>query len=351
MSTKVKGEAIKEGSIPLSALAEDAKIELDEKYGLNTYLGHITINNPEIKIGIYYPIYIRLKETVYSLRPGTTIQGDINVEITYNENGYVIGSGAIDYYGKISIFKKYNAPIIPTPDWNAQEGEAGYINNKPFGAKLTELDFEEYDGKAYTYLDHELVVDGDFTLYIIDGEGNIYITPNDANSSSIAIGPNGDSIGIELNYQDLTISFSPDVHIDEDTLNWCKSHIYHCKISKLDGNFISDTVLKTTPQTFSDEDKNQALANLGIDPVVWKYMCEPYVIFMDKPIPDELRSIIINGDGDVQPIIKNICVVGNYDSDELLQIETIKYIFCSQIYTEHNFLCYDQITNAFKLDE
>ena len=32
--------------------------------------------------------------------------------------------------------------------------------------------------------------------------------------------------------------------------------------------YLLDTVVKTTPQTLSDTDKNQALTNLGIDPVV-----------------------------------------------------------------------------------
>ena len=51
---------------------------------------------------------------------------------------------------------------------------------------------------------------------------------------------------------------------------------------------IPDTVVKTTPQSLSDDDKNQALANLGIDPVVWKYICNPCIIKYGEKVPEEL---------------------------------------------------------------
>lgn len=53
---------------------------------------------------------------------------------------------------------------------------------------------------------------------------------------------------------------------------------------------IPDTVIKTTPQTLSDTDKNQALANLGIDPVVWKYLCNPFIVKQGSKFPDELLA-------------------------------------------------------------
>ena len=59
-------------------------------------------------------------------------------------------------------------------------------------------------------------------------------------------------------------------------------------IIALSSEFIPDTVLKTTPQTLSDTDKNQALANLGIDPIVWKYMCAPLPINDQDNCPEEL---------------------------------------------------------------
>lgn len=77
---------------------------------------------------------------------------------------------------------------------------------------------------------------------------------------------------------------------------------------------IPDTVVKTTPQTLSDTDKNQALANLGIDPVVWKYMCNPYVIDAGNSggtIPEELVSIIFNDNGYLRPIVQKLIVFLN----------------------------------------
>ena len=49
-------------------------------------------------------------------------------------------------------------------------------------------------------------------------------------------------------------------------------------------------VIKTVPQTLSDTDKNQALANLGIDPIVWKYICNPLVIRDEMECPQELLN-------------------------------------------------------------
>ena len=68
---------------------------------------------------------------------------------------------------------------------------------------------------------------------------------------------------------------------------------------------IPDTVIKTTPQSLSDDDKNQALANLGIDPVVWKYLCNPYIIEPENTLPDYLRQLLVNRN----PLILNLCKI------------------------------------------
>lgn len=59
-------------------------------------------------------------------------------------------------------------------------------------------------------------------------------------------------------------------------------------------NKLKETVIKTTPQTLSADAKNQALANLGIDPIVWKYICNPLILgdYLLE-IPLELRDIIL----------------------------------------------------------
>ena len=58
--------------------------------------------------------------------------------------------------------------------------------------------------------------------------------------------------------------------------------------------YLPKTVLKTTPQTLSAYAKNQALANLGIDPIVLKYLCNPLILgdYLLE-IPLELRDIIL----------------------------------------------------------
>ena len=68
---------------------------------------------------------------------------------------------------------------------------------------------------------------------------------------------------------------------------------------------IPDTVIKTTPQTLSDTDKNQALSNLGIDPVVWKYLANPYIIEPVNTLPDYLIQLLLNRN----PLILNLCKI------------------------------------------
>ena len=41
--------------------------------------------------------------------------------------------------------KNIDVPEVPTPDWNAQEGEDGYIKNKPFSTLKLNLVFDEQD--------------------------------------------------------------------------------------------------------------------------------------------------------------------------------------------------------------
>lgn len=151
MSTKVKGEVIKESSIPLSALDDECK----------TFLPY-TINNKE-------PVNIELKVGVTEYRI---------------ENLYGFG----DYF-------KLNNQLFSKKQINSFELA---LSGPSITCKF------EYRGVFYLILNISPVIDQTITLY-------------------------------------------SDVSIN--------------KIKEL---FIPDTVLKTTPQTLSDNDKNQALANLGI---------------------------------------------------------------------------------------
>ena len=51
---------------------------------------------------------------------------------------------------------------------------------------------------------------------------------------------------------------------DNDAINYYGNFYLYKDSKKISAEFISDTVIKTTPQTLSDDEKNQALTNLGI---------------------------------------------------------------------------------------
>jgi hypothetical protein len=99
-------------------------------------------------------------------------------------------------------------------------------------------------------------------------------------------------VSYNINFLNATIEFI------ELTLNggWVSFMVDEYDMLKTLGDkYIPNTVLKTTPQTLSNTDKNQALANLGIDPVVWKYMMNPIRLVENVTIvPEELIGEKIN---------------------------------------------------------
>lgn len=236
MSTKVKGGAIKEGSIPLSALSNEVKDKIENA-----------------------------------------------------------GGGA---------------------DWNAKEGEAGYIENKPFEYRYSykediNTEFTSSDMTQDFFIFSEEDIHKNFTLRYT---GELYY--NDLGSSIVyKIGDTGGSILVNKLYESFSDSnFSVSCYYDDSELGYFISVTYNKgkddpkyevrnanieiivdeKIVKIDEKYLSDTVLKTTPQTLSDDAKNQALANLGIDPVVLKYLVNPFILGeYILTIPLELRDIIL----------------------------------------------------------
>ena len=239
MATKVKGGAIKEGSIPLSALSEEIKNKIESAGGSSA-----------------------------------------------------------------------------TPDWNAVEGEAGHIENKicrfmqygreyKFTDTLRRADFtpipNEY-GEVYLYKKEvsytglQLVVTnmrvtdyGDTYSSALHTAGYVngkYIVPfYGSDIATIWAEEDQDTYQGYL-YVETTFSDS----FPEDNTIFVVSHDEdYIEAEKLSADFIPNTVLKTIPQRLSDTDKNQALANLGIDPVVWKYICNPIVITsLDDTVPVDI---------------------------------------------------------------
>ena len=176
MATKVKGEAIKEGSIPLSALTDNVKELLNNSVGFKEFCGYISLDVPlEIQAytgGDYY--YVKI--------PNDIVEIEIGAGIT-----------PISYGPPFSI--KYISTNYP-------KAELSIITDYPEAHKNLKI--------------------------------------------PVFRGINSNEV------------------------------------------FIPDTVVKTTPQELSDDNKNQALTNLGIDPVVWKYIKSPCYITNGKRIPNDL---------------------------------------------------------------
>lgn len=120
-----------------------------------------------------------------------------------------------------------------------------------------------------------------------------------------------------------------------------------------------DTVVKTTPQTLSDTDKNQALANLGIDPIVWKYMCNPYIIELNSAtsevnnaIPEELSDMIYQN-GKFNHLVLSTVLVKIYytpeDDDKVIwKVERItSYTHVGTVIFNGEMFGYDPNTRKF----
>lgn len=256
MATKVKGDAIKEGSIPLSALSNEVKDKIEN-----------------------------------------------------------VGDGA---------------------DWNAQEGEPGYIENKPFGIEYCSWDSN--DGE-YSISGNKLIVTYpwftsimfkepkfDYGLCVFDIDGNDY---------SETISDYDCAIFFDVTYVQSThtLTIECDGGNIEDFIDCIKpTYVY-----EIENHYIGRGVLKTTPQTLSDADKNQALANLGIDPIVWKYICNPFIIYAEQnnTVPDDLRSIIDEGGSlNLNPLILKLIVV-KFEGEDA-KIYNISAMDAVSVYYYHN---------------
>lgn len=261
MATKVKGEAIKEGSIPLSALADDVKNKIEN-------------------------------------------------------------AGA---------------------DWGADKGKAGYISNKTHSASFNRIQYDQENnmGKYEVANTQDKLVllwrEKYFTVYknkelfidIYDGEDTFIV---DYNGVTLFITDNNGYLQNEYEY----ISVS-EINIP------------------LEEVFIPDTVLKTTPQTLSDTDKNQALANLGIDPVVWKYVCNPHIMIYESysgtwnnPIPKELSDIIYQNNKFNHLVLSTILVREFNSDDSSGEVKRMtSYTAVGSVYFEDSEFYYDPDTRLF----
>ena len=210
MATKVKGEVIKESSIPLSALANSLQEEINVKYGLSGYVGELSSSNTIIESPSSM-LYLYVNGEIYN----NMTNGDIimsngpRVVFKFTSYGYKTtierkeGADEICYYGKVLVFNKNNPIPKEIPDWNAGKYEKGFIKNKPFGInydvgiKLSELKVLDF----YTGEDDETIIEldygyGDYILFT-DYYGETHIQDIWYNEASIDL-PNGYTIYVVI---------------------------------------------------------------------------------------------------------------------------------------------------------
>lgn len=167
-------------------------------------------------------------------------------------------------------------------DWNAKEGEAGYIENRTHYVDLTYFkhltinknDFDlSFDG-SYWIAEYNTLLNEDQLFVYCSAAGKEFYSP--IGNSEIQL-PNymyvktidvfadyGDFVGRKLVVRNGAIDeeFRGESFYIADI--WSYPHI-----KELSSIYLPNTVLKTTPQSLSDTDKNQARANLGISTPNW----------------------------------------------------------------------------------
>lgn len=308
MSTKVKGEAIKEGSIPLNALASGGVLLKNMDKG-NPYF-YLTEDNVYYESPSGNVVYLStdkypgvLELVKYSK---VRLTNGPSSEVTWDDNGIKIDGNA-SYYN-IGILFSAN-PIVPVaeiPDWNAQEGEAGYIKNKTH--HVTSVSIETTN---YTFIENiPKRYEPDSDIYYLSEE--LHIQYNEDDYIGIIKIPMNTPLGYEESSNRMTIT-AEDTGEEFIFSSYSDTGNIYFKVenpkagtdfkillyTRLKDYYLPNTILKTTPQTLFDEEKNQALANLGIDPVVWKYLVNPFIIGVETEcyVPEELvdlNSLFLN---------------------------------------------------------
>ena len=241
MATKVKGDAIKEGSIPLSALSNEVKDKIENA-----------------------------------------------------------GGGA---------------------DWNAKADEVGYIENKPFGklkvnGEIFDVSqnplirniryFIPYDSSIIVFepskkidyirvhwVDNDVVwIDETIKIpndYITSLETIKHVSETPLGSFDLDFEKTESEIRVYLTAQDESFSVRAESILGRIVVE---------TITCLSDEYLPNTVLKTTSQTLSDTDKNQALANLGIDNTKYILSIAPSNTFNIREFIDKFGFIAeLNDDG------------------------------------------------------
>lgn len=183
----------------------------------------------------------------------------------------------------------------PTPDWNAQQGKEGYIKNKPFGiiTQMTQssikiednINYEDGTGVIkFKYTD-------DFRILQQSNLGSATIIYNDCSESNYIILWNSDYMMPE-EYLSFKRKYNENNYY---VLEYEIGHTYESDDALRDQ---ISKALKTLTYVYDDGSEGftkipQSMVNMPyIDPVVWKYLCNPFMLIYDYTISDEVHNMI-----------------------------------------------------------
>ena len=239
---------IKEGSIPLSALDDNIKSSI-------AYVGTLSVENPIITLQTYSKYLLNGEYIIY---PGQTITlyGRLNIEYSVNTGTPKLIAHYVDNITvPISVHRSRDIHSFELPtsiaNWNADKGEPGYIENKPF---------ELWNKCGFTLGNGVNIIEVTSNARFICFNDMVIELPQfeDGTEFSIISGP---PVSIKCTY----IRGHAHLELIDPTNYFSKTTIeFYSNIKLINAIYLPDTIIKTTPQELSDTDKNQALTNLGI---------------------------------------------------------------------------------------
>ena len=143
-------------------------------------------------------------------------------------------------------------------DWNAQPGESGYIENKPVEKIIFNGIIESDNTIVYDYN-----ISSTSAYISLEGTEILHFTEYGEEQEITLDWPN---IKIYWNGVDKVVI----TNLSDDPIDSIKGYIsVYGYDRQLPSSSIDDTVIKTFPQTLSDDAKNQARSNLGISNPDW----------------------------------------------------------------------------------
>lgn len=155
-------------------------------------------------------------------------------------------------------------------DWNAKEGESGYIKNKPY--EIFKSRIEKVDNNTLRVKIAEDEYSGNYSVtgHYIKWSNSLYKLQHD--ETNLEIGDGRDILYVIYDKGDYYLTHSRN---DADSIlsyfvDYPEENSIFYVVNGIDGIYLTDNVVKTIPQKLSGNAKSQVLENLGLGEVATK---------------------------------------------------------------------------------